>query len=295
MEKAKEKSEQLATRSQSEYHEHAQGWNYYFIMLPWSDEGVAWKEVERHGMHVCPKQYGRDCLVCKELRKRIKKGDTDFVDENRSKTQGYFNAIRKSDIKKGDPDCIKVLRASPTVFGEIIDFITDEEIDITDPEAAHVVGIKRTGTGMRTRYKTKVSSEAVDISRYITDKVLEGLFDLDTIRAVQPASDKDLRKLVRGSADDDEDDDFSDDDLDDDKDGDDDLEDDLDDGDDIEDELFDDDEEEPAEEEAEEEPEEEVEDDFDFEDEEEEAPPPKRTKKKVAKKAPAKKVRRRRA
>lgn len=301
MGKAQQKAEEIEQRNQSEYHELQQGWNYFYIMPPYSDENVVWKEVQRHGLHVCPKLVGRDCMACKEIKKRIKRGDTDFVDENRLKTQGYMNALRKGDIKAMDPDLCKVLRASPTVFGEIVDFITEEKIDITDPTAAHFVRIHRKGTGMRTKYKTKVSSEAVDLSRWITEKVLEGMFDLDTIRATQPASDKELRKLIRGGADADDDDDdnedFSGSDLDDDDEGEEgagEEADELEEGGDVEDELFDDPEEgeeeiDLGEEEGEEEGEEgeegeeeggEDDDDFFGEEEEEPAPPPKKTTKK---------------
>lgn len=288
MDKVRKKAEEIASRSQGEYHEIKQGWNYFFIMPPWSDELVSFKEVERHDMYVCAKKLRGSCILCNEYRKRLKRGDTEFTDKYRLKPTGFFNAVRKADIKKSDPDTIRVLRCSPTVFGEIIEFIGDEDVDISDPSAAYVVGIKRKGTGLQTRYKVKVSSEPLDISRYVTDKFLEGLFDLDTIRAALPASDKDLRKAIRSVADDgDADDGFDEDDLADDDTlaGDDDSDaDDLadDDGDDIEDELFDDAEEDEVD------PDEEDGEGFfgdEDEDEEEPEPPPRKSKKKVAKKA----------
>lgn len=208
LDKARAKKKEVDERSGGDYMELKEGWNTVFILPPWSDEGVVWKEVQRHGYHVCPaKTVGKRCIMCDELNRRKRKGDTEFVDEWRLKPTAYLNAILKTDVKAAEAGAVKVLRTSPSVFNEILDYIDDEDKDITDPTSAVPVMIKKTGTGMRTRYKTKFG-DAIDISAFITPEFLkEALYDLDTIRAVMPASDKDLRKEIRGAADEDDDDD----------------------------------------------------------------------------------------
>jgi len=209
--KVKKKQEELDNRSTSDFHEIKEGFNYYYIMPPWSDEGVIWKEVQQHGtVGVCPKAaVKKECILCEEIKKRIRKGDTDFADNNKLRSRAFFNAIKKDDIKKCDPSCVKILALSPSIFEEVISFITEEDRDISDPTAAVCLAIKRKGKAMRTRYTIKFGLP-VDISKYVTDSVIEGLYDLDSIRAAQPAGIKDLRKAIRGAADEEDEDDEED-------------------------------------------------------------------------------------
>jgi hypothetical protein len=206
--RAKKKQKEIEDRNASEYHDLKQGWNVFYILPNADKDADPWKEVQRHGMLPCPKAMaGKDCGLCKALIKRLKKGDTDFEEKWRLKPRGYFNAIRKNDLKKKDPTCLKLLAVAPSVFTEIIDHIVDEQIEIWNPKAAVAVAIKRKGTGWKTRYPKVTFGEAVNIKKYITDDILEALWDLDTIRAAKPASKKELLKAIKGvDADEDEDD-----------------------------------------------------------------------------------------
>ncbi len=204
--KAKKKKKEVDSRSSSDFHELKEGANFFYILPPWSDERVIWKEVQQHGrVGVCPRAAcGKECILCAEIKKRNKRGDVDFGEQNRLRSRAFFNAVRKEDIKKSDPTLIKILGLSQGVFQEILEYVVDEDKDISDPHAAVCLMIKRTGKGFKTRYKVKFGEET-DISHYVTAKMLEGLHDLDSIRAAQPASTKDLKKVIRGAADDDDD------------------------------------------------------------------------------------------
>jgi len=212
MDKARKKQEEIDSRSSSSFHEIKEGWNYFFVMPPWDDDvDVIWKEVQQHRFLVCPRhatEGKKDCMICTELRKTK---SSEFSEQYALKSRGFFNAIRKADIKKKDPDTVGILALSSAIFREVIDYINDEDKDISDPEAAIPIGIHRRGKGLRTRYKIKFG-EAVNISAYLTDKIMDALHNLDDMKAAQPASVKDMRKAIRGAADDD--DDFEDDDLD---------------------------------------------------------------------------------
>jgi len=213
---AAKKQKELADRSGGEFHELKVGWNYFYICPPWADEiRVLWREVQQHGLGlVCPPNSGYDkpCLICKERKKALKKGDSDFADNFRLSSRGFMNAIRKEDIKSRGP--VKLLGVSSNVFEQIVDHVTDEKIDISDPEAAVIVAIKRKGKGKATRYPSVKFSDPINIAKYITDDVYEALNDLDTIKAVQPASEKAqrtaIRKFIKGDADEDDFDDDED-------------------------------------------------------------------------------------
>jgi hypothetical protein len=261
---AEKKQKELEARSSGEYHEIKQGKNFFYICPPWADDVKSlWREVQQHGLGlVCPKHsgYDKDCRICIERKKAARKGNTEFVDEFRLASRGFMNAIRKEDIKKGGP--VKILGVPGGVFEQIVDHVTDERVNISDPEAAVFVMIKRKGKGKATRYSPLKFSDPQDISEWITDDVYEELDNLDEIRSVQPATVEEQRKAIskflKGDADDDqefEDEDFEDEDLE---------------GDSEEDELFD-------------EPDDDLDDDDleldEDEDEEEDEPPPKKKKK----------------
>lgn len=276
--KARAKQKEVEERNQSEFHDYKDGWNYFYLGQPWTTKGESagaiWKEVQRHGFYTCPKHAGKkNCPMCKEIRKRLKRGDMDFVDEWKLKPTAFTNACKKADIKKKDPDAWKALRLPQSVFADFLEWIVDEEQDPSDPTCAVIVGIKRTGKGFKTRYKLKMGEE-VDISKYITEEILEGMLDLDTFRGAQPESEKTLRRAIkgkkRGDDDWDDDDDLEEDDYEEDDDLEDDEDDDAsdDDGDtEEEDELFEQDDEDSDEEEGDEEEELEDEDEDDEEEE----------------------------
>lgn len=210
---ARKKQKEMEERGGNEFHELKEGWNFFAILPPWDDDvDVLWKEVQQHGRLVCPEAtVGKQCILCAEVRRRMKKGDTDFADEHRLRSRAFFNAIRKEHIKKKDPAGVKVLGVSSTVFEAILEQITDEEVDISDPKAAVIVAIKRKGKGIRTRYPKVKFSDPIDISKYITDDIMGALWDLDALRYAQPATTKELKKAIRGAADEDGDDeDFDD-------------------------------------------------------------------------------------
>lgn len=218
---AKKKQKELEDRSSGDYHSVEEGWNWYYVCPPWSDVvKVLWREIQQHGLNlVCPKNsgYDKDCLICKERKKALKKGDTDFADEFRLSSRGFMNAIKKSDIKRGGP--VKILAVSAGVFEAIVDHVTDEKINISDPEAAVLVGIKRKGKGFKTKYSTIKFSDPVNISKYLDlEKLYEELWDLDTVRGAQPASLKTqrtaIRKFVKGDDVDADEADFDDEDFD---------------------------------------------------------------------------------
>jgi hypothetical protein len=210
MDKARQKQKEVEDRSSGDFLELKEGWTCVYLLPPWSEEGVIWKEVEQHGRLVCPKRTaGKDCMICDEMVKRGRKGDSDFVEQHKMRSRAFFNCVRKEDIRKllsAPASVVKVLAVSHGVFREILEYINDEDIDPSNPETAVPLGIKRTGKGMRTRYKVKFG-DATDISKYVTAKVMEVLHDLDVLRAAQPATTKDMRKAIRGAADE-EDDDF---------------------------------------------------------------------------------------
>lgn len=215
---AEKKQKELEDRSSGDYHEIKQGKNFFYICPPWADDvKVLWKEVQQHGLGlVCPKYsgYDKDCKICIERKKATRKGNTEFVDEFRLASRGFMNAIRKEDIKKGGP--VKILGVPGGVFEQIVDHVTDERVNISDPEAAVFVMIKRKGKGKATRYSPLKFGDPRDISEWITDEVYENLENLDEIRSVQPATVEEQRKamskFLKGDADDDQD--FEDDDLD---------------------------------------------------------------------------------
>jgi len=225
----KKKQEEIRNRNESIYLELQKNtWEHVFVLPPWSDEGQIWKEVEKHGMHVCPKKLGvRECVICKEMKKQSKKGNVDFVKEMRLRPVAFLNVIRTKDVESENPEeRIKILRLSARLFEQLVDYLEDEDVDITELEAAIPVAIKKKQTGgWRTiRYQDLRFGKTEDISEYITDEVLdEGLHDLDTIRGALPSSDKEMRKTIKellggGSGYDDDDDDDLDDDFDDDDD-----------------------------------------------------------------------------
>lgn len=229
----KKKQAEIKVRNESLYVELEKNkWEHFFVLPPWSDEGQIWKEVERHGFHVCPKKLGvRDCVICKEIKKQSKKGNADFVKEMRLKPVAYLNVIRTRDVESENPeDRIKVLRLSARLFEQLLDYLDEEEdLDITDTEAAVPMAIKKMQTGgwNTIRYRDlKFGRKTEDISEFITDEVLdEGLHDLDTIRGALPSSDKEMREEIKkrlgatsGYDMDDDDDDDLDDDFDDDDD-----------------------------------------------------------------------------
>lgn len=216
IDKARKKQRELEDRGGNEFHEIKEGWNFFLLLPPWSDDvDEIWKEVQQHQRLVCPRStVGKPCIMCDEINKRMKRGDTEFADDNKLRSRAFFNAIRKEHIKEKSVENVKVLALPPTVFEAILEHITDEEMDISDPKAAVIVGIKRKGKGMRTRYPKVKFSDPVNVSKFITDEILENLWDLDALRYVQPASVKELRKAIRGAADDEEDDSsFGDEDL----------------------------------------------------------------------------------
>jgi len=190
----------------TEFHELENAWNYFYVMPPWSDDAkVNFKEVQRHGMLICPEIIGiRACPVCAELKKRIKRGDTEFVDQYKLKSRGLVNAIRKEDIQKRDPSCVKVLGMSTVTFGEFIEFICENEVDISDPSHATLFGIHKKGKGKGTRYSTQFAVKPVDVRAYITDKVMSAAANLDTFRGAQPATQKELMGVIREAADEDD-------------------------------------------------------------------------------------------
>lgn len=284
VDKAREKADELDARFAGSYHELKEGPNWFYILPPWEGSDIAWEEIQQHGINVCRKTRGKKtCYGCDRVKQEEKRGNEKFVKKWRRSTKGLFNAIRKADLKKKDPDSVKKLRVSGRVFQEILEEIIDVQ-DITVPDAAVLVCIRRKGSGLGTRYTVKFGKET-DLSKLLPDAVLNGAYDL--VAAVEVPSDKEIKKAMRKAADDDDDtdeDDFADDD--DDTESDDDGEEDEGDEDD---EFSDDDEDEDDEEEDEdsddddeEEDEEEEEDDEEEEDEDEE-PPPKKKKKKVKK------------
>ena len=325
----RKQQEQNEGRSSGQYHDLQNGWNHFFVMPPYSDAGLPFKEVERHGVHVCPKRWSngkKRCSMCEELRRRQKKGDESFIQEWRLKSVGYFNALKKSDVKKKDPALVKALRLSQKSFDEYVEWLddeleADENFNPTDPTACYLLSIKKKGSGMQTRYTVKIG-DPIDISAYVTEEFLsEALLNLDKIKGALPADEKELRKALRSAADEDEDedeDDFSDDEDEEIEDGDgdefeddeedeeiedgdgDEFEDDEEDedgeedgdedGDEEEDDLFEDEDDEDAYADDEDEDGDDL-DDLDEDEEDEEPPPPKKkAKKKVAKKAAKKKV-----
>lgn len=215
MDRVRNKKTELDNRSSTDFHELKDGWNYFYVLPPWSDDvEEIWKEVQQHGLLVCPRSVSdtTECLLCSEIRKRLRKGDSDFADKHRLRTRAFFNAIRKDKIREKDQYNVKVLAVSSKTFEEIIDHMADEDIDISNPEAAVPVAINKKGKGLRTRYKVRFG-EPTDISKYLTDEVWEALHDLDTMRSSQPATVQDMRKAIRGAADEDDDGDFDDEEL----------------------------------------------------------------------------------
>jgi hypothetical protein len=217
--RAKKDKAELASRSAGNFHKLEEGWNTFYIGPPWDDDiPVPWKEVQQHGLGlVCPKHsgYDKDCKICKKRKEAQKRGDTDFADAFKLSSRGFMNALRKGDIKKGGP--WKVLGVAGSVLGEIVDHVVDDKVDITRPEAAVLVSIKRKGTGQATRYPQIKFSNPTDLSDYLGEEMYEQLEDLDCIQAVQPATTEKqleaIRKKVSGS-DDDADFDIEDDDID---------------------------------------------------------------------------------
>lgn len=214
MDRAKRKQQELESRSSSQYHNIPAGKRNWFFLLPgWTTEdgSVAeepWKEVMRHGMLVCPKAtHGKPCPICDRLRVESRKGNEDFVDRMKLGSRGFFNAVRKEHLKDMDPDNVKVLPLSPAAFRAVIDHITEEEIDITEPTAAVPVGIKRKGEKQATRYDVQFGTPT-DVSRYVTEDIYSALINLDTFKGAKPASKdellKALKKELREAADEDE-------------------------------------------------------------------------------------------
>lgn len=210
IDKARKKQEELDARGENAFHELKTGANMFYLMPPWSDEvDEIWKEVQQHGMLVCPASVtGKTCVLCEENARRARKGDVDFQDKFRKRSRAFFNAIPKAAIKERDPANVKVLAVSGGVFQDIIDYISDEDIDPSDPKASIPICIRRRGKGLATRYKVTFG-DPVDISRYLTPDVLGAVYDLDTLRAAQPSTDKEMRKAIReflgdGGDDDDE-------------------------------------------------------------------------------------------
>ena len=200
MDRARGKQREIESRKEGEVHELKTGWNYFFLGGPWSDLGDIWKEVERHGLLVCPERAGlRKCKMCAEIRKALREGDTAFADEWELKTTAYLNACRKEDLKRKDPNSWKALRLSPASFAELVEWVVDEDCDPSDPSNAYVLGIKKTGSGLQTRYKVKMSKNGYNIEQWVDDAFMStALVDLDALRWARPASDEDLVKAITG-------------------------------------------------------------------------------------------------
>lgn len=289
MESAKQKKKEIEKRNEGIFHEIRQKKgsyvaNYYYVMPSWRTKGKrdCWREVWRHKIYVCPyRMLKKKCVICDEIRKQDKLGNTDFGREWAARPTGYVNAIRKEDIAKKSLDCLKVLRLSKVLFEQLVDHVNDEDDDISNPKKAVPICIKRKGINLETDYRDMTFGKAVDIRKYLTKEIGESLFDLDTAAFVQPASKKDMIKAIKGAADEDEDEDeFIDDEEED-------EEEDLQEPDDDEEEELDEDEDEDEDDDSDDsddEEEEEEDDDLsefedDDEEEEEEEPPPKKSKK----------------
>jgi len=226
---AKKQVDTIDQRKLGGMHELTSGknWEWFFPMGPYGDSGKAWHEIEQHGGWLtCParRKKGEACRLCRETQKRVRRGDASFEEEFKIKSKGLINAVRKSDIKEfpEDPKLNRVLKLSPKSFSDFINHVLDEldqDIDVTAPETAQLFGIKKTGSGMGTRYETKWG-KVYDISAYATDEALdEGLYNLEMTKDALPVSDKKMREEIEKydaengtpETNDDTNDDFSDD------------------------------------------------------------------------------------
>ena len=213
MKNVRAKRQEIQGRKSGSMHKlEVNQWEWFFVMPPWSDKGDIWKEIWKHGFKGgnCPEAMGvRKCPLCAELKRRVAAGDEDFEKQFYLQPQAYVNAIKVGDVKKGDPNSIKVLRLSSRLFDDLIDFIlegdgTGEPVDISDPLGAWRIGIKKYETGGGSvRYKDmKFGKQPENISRFITEDFLRaGLTDLDTFKFALPASDKELRSVFADSND----------------------------------------------------------------------------------------------
>lgn len=187
--------------------------HWFFFLPPWSNAGDIWKEIWKHGFKGgnCPEKAGlRNCPLCKEFKKRKAAGDEEFTKSYYLQPQSFVNAIRVEDVKSEDAQDVKVLRLTPTMFNDIVDYIldgsddgSDDVVDITDMKQAVRIGIRKYKTNNGVRYKdVKFGNRPSDISSYMTPEFLnEALINLDTYKFCQPSSDKDLRSVFQSTDD----------------------------------------------------------------------------------------------
>ena len=216
----KNKQEELDTRSTGDipYWDVKEGWNYFRLAPPWSDENIFYREVLRHKTIVCPKRTNGDpkCFICSRLPVLRKAGKTQAVKDWTPRPRAYFNAWRTDKTgKKFKPDDIRVLGASPTVFKEILEEVL-ESGSICGLEDGSVLKIHRKGQGLKTRYRVRFGDE-VDISGLISDNWEDFLIDLDGLSSSPPQNE--LKEYYSGSdrggssADEDEDEDNDEDEI----------------------------------------------------------------------------------
>lgn len=77
-------------------------------------------------------------------------------------------------------------------FTQILALIGDDDFDILSPSNGHPVSIKKSGTGMSTKYQVNVAAKSFDSSGYSTDTCLsldEAINQLTKAKTDKPAND----------------------------------------------------------------------------------------------------------
>jgi hypothetical protein len=79
-------------------------------------------------------------------------------------------------------------------FTQILALIGDDDFDILSPSNGHPVSIKKSGTGMNTKYQVNVAARAYDSTGYSTDNCLsleEAINQLTKAKADKPDNNDD--------------------------------------------------------------------------------------------------------
>jgi hypothetical protein len=149
-------------------------------------------------MVVCRKASGEDCAVCDfidALYNTKQKEDESLAKRMGASSRYYFNVIDRS-VEEGDEGYGEVLvyGAGTTVFQDILGIIVDPDYgDITDPEKGYDIIITKSGSGLKTEYKTNARPKQTPIG---VDGWESKLIDLSIF--AKPKSNDDLEKILYG-------------------------------------------------------------------------------------------------
>lgn len=154
--------------------------------------------VRKHGPFVCPKEYGKACILCEELEVREDQGDDEFIKQNYVRGKGIFTVIEDDDLEKIDPSCIKRMELPSQATTKILNYMYKGKVDISDPACALPVNIETVGKGMYRKYEVEIiHTDEENIRQFLTRDMVKSIPDLEKVKVAPPASNHELQKCIQ--------------------------------------------------------------------------------------------------